>query len=167
MKSLLSLFLVLFFISCNGQDDNNTSNNNAPDDSPDMMASSTPLSIENVAVSGNENNYQFSVTLSSPDTGCEQYANWWEVISEDGSTLIYRRVLGHSHVNEQPFTRSGSGVDINATDVVIIRGHMNNTGYSTNAMKGSVSKGFTSTTLDNDFAPKLSTLEPLPNNCAF
>ncbi len=161
MKSLLSLFLILFFISCSGQD-NNTSN-----DTSEMMETDSNLSVQKVTVSGNENNYQFSVTLSSPDTGCEQYADWWEVISEDGTTLIYRRVLGHSHATEQPFTRSGGSVNISTTDVVVIRGHMNNTGYSTNAMKGSVSGGFTSTTLDDDFASTLSTLEPLPTDCAF
>ncbi len=161
MKSLLSLFLILFFISCSGQD------NNTPNDTPEMMETDSKLSVKKVTVSGNENNYQFSVTLSSPDTGCEQYADWWEVIPKDGTTLIYRRVLGHSHVTEQPFTRSGGTVKISTTDIVIIRGHMNNTGYSVNAMKGSVSGGFTSIILDADFASTLSTLEPLPTGCAF
>ncbi len=161
MKSLLSLFLILFFISCSGQDDNNSN------DASEMIETNSNLSVKKVTILGNENNYQFSVTLSSPDTGCEQYADWWEVISEDGSTLVYRRVLGHSHVTEQPFTRSGGGVNISATDTVIIRGHMNNTGYSTSAMKGNISEGFILTTLEDDFASTLSTLEPLPTNCAF
>ena len=64
------------------------------------------------AVSGGPGGYTFAVTLRSPDTGCERYADWWEVVSADGSALVYRRILGHSHVDEQPFTRSLSGVEI-------------------------------------------------------
>lgn len=101
--------------------------------------------VQKVTVSGQDGSYTFSVTLKSPDKGCNQYANWWEVITES-EELIYRRILGHSHVNEQPFTRSGGSVKIIVTDVVIIRGHMNTSGYGKGevAMKGSVETGFTS-----------------------
>jgi hypothetical protein len=81
--------------------------------------------------------------------------------------LIYRRILGHSHVNEQPFIRSGGKINIIKNQIVIIRGHMNNTGYGTKAMKGSVSSGFVETTLDTNFAIELEQKEPLPGNCAF
>jgi len=33
-----------------------------------------------VSVSGSENSYNFSVTIQSPDTGCDQYADWWDKI---------------------------------------------------------------------------------------
>ena len=64
-----------------------------------------------VSVSGSAQSYTFSVTLRSSDTGCDHYADWWEVLSSDGE-LIYRRVLLHSHVDEQPFTRSGTLIDV-------------------------------------------------------
>ena len=87
-----------------------------------------PAIIKAIKVTGNKNAYTFAVTLKSPDTGCKQYANWWEVISLDGKTLYYRRVLGHSHVDEQPFTRSGGTIKITAKTEVIIRAHMHPAG---------------------------------------
>ncbi len=72
----------------------------------------------------------FSVTLEHTDTGWEHYANQWDVVSLDGQT-IKSRVLYHPHVNEQPFTRSLSGVSI-AKDVkqVKIRAKDLKHGYS-------------------------------------
>ena len=124
--------------------------------------------VEDVSISGKEGNYTFSVTLKSPDKGCQQYADWWEVLSENGD-LIYRRILAHSHVNEQPFTRSGGTVNISGNDVVIIRGHMNTIGYGDGevAMKGSVISGFQRFTISKDFAADIEKESPQPNGCAF
>ncbi len=120
-----------------------------------------------VEVSGDEaSGYTFAVTVESPDEGCEQYANWWEVVSEEGD-LLYRRILVHSHVDEQPFTRSGGPVMIGADEVVLVRSHMQPTGYSTQAMKGSVANGFESIALPADFANELAEVEPLPGGCSF
>ena len=124
-------------------------------------------SVLSVSSTGSTGNYTFSVEISSPDTGCKQYANWWEVITEDGSTLIYRRILGHSHVNEQPFVRSGRAVSISENEIIIIRDHMNTSGYGTNTFKGSIANGFTAFTVPKDFATELATQKPLPSNCAF
>lgn len=124
--------------------------------------------VGKVTVSGIEGSYTFSVTLKSPDKGCNQYANWWEVVSLN-EELIYRRILGHSHVNEQPFTRSGGTVKINATDVVIIRGHMNTSGYGEGevTMKGSVEAGFKPFVINSKFASSLEDNKPQPTGCAF
>ncbi len=122
--------------------------------------------ILSVSTSGSEGAYSFSVELSSPDTGCDQYADWWEVMSDSG-TLIYRRILTHSHVNEQPFTRSGSPVPIAADQSVWVRAHMNNTGYSPLGAKGSVQLGFELVRVDSALGNGLELLEPLPDGCAF
>lgn len=122
--------------------------------------------VVSVKVSGTEQSYSFAVGILSPDKGCEQYADWWEVITEDGQ-LIYRRILGHSHVDEQPFIRSGGDVVISKDAVVIIRAHMNNLGYGTIVLKGSVSTGFINTNLNNSFASHLIKEAPLPTRCAF
>jgi hypothetical protein len=122
--------------------------------------------VLSVGVSGNENAYTFAVEIRSPDTGCQQYADWWEVVAEDGG-LIYRRILTHSHVNEQPFTRSGSSVGIIADTIVIVRAHMYPTGYGGAAFRGSVTEGFEAIQPDPDFAPGLEIVDPLPDGCAF
>lgn len=160
--NLLSILMstLLFLTSCSS-DDNRTQEEMQADDNSTLKAS-----IVSVSSSGEAGNYTFSVGISSPDTGCAQYANWWEVITEDG-TLIYRRILAHSHVNEQPFVRSGGTVSIAANQVVIVRAHMNTSGYGTTVYKGSVLNGFTEDTLAPDFANQLATQEPLPTSCAF
>ena len=119
-----------------------------------------------VRASGGAGAYQFSVTVRSPDTGCTQYADWWEVLGEDGK-LIYRRVLLHSHVDEQPFTRGGGPVPIAADATVIVRAHMNTNGYGGAALKGSVKQGFTTVSLPAGFAADLAKRPPLPDGCAF
>jgi len=122
--------------------------------------------VTKVEVSGQDGEYTFNVTISSPDLGCNQYANWWEIIDLDGN-LLYRRILGHSHVDEQPFTRSGGPVVISENTEIYIRAHMNTTSYGSKVFRGSVANGFTSTNLDTNFAKDLEEVAPLPSNCAF
>jgi len=55
--------------------------------------------------------YAFAVTLKHADNGWDHYADRWQVLGPDGAVLG-DRVLMHPHVNEQPFTRSLSGVAI-------------------------------------------------------
>ncbi|MCP4818659.1 MAG: hypothetical protein GY883_05695 [Shimia sp.] len=55
--------------------------------------------------------WRFDVTLLHPDTGWDHYADGWRVELADG-TVLTTRVLAHPHVNEQPFTRSQTGVSV-------------------------------------------------------
>lgn len=65
--------------------------------------------------------WTFSVTLKHGDTGWDHYADLWQVFTPDGK-LLGERVLLHPHVEEQPFTRSLSGVAIpDGIDEVVIR----------------------------------------------
>ena len=67
--------------------------------------------------------YRFDVTVRHADQGWGHYADRWEVLATDGS-IIDTRVLAHPHTNEQPFTRSLSGVKIPVdTRQVTIRAH--------------------------------------------
>jgi hypothetical protein len=77
-----------------------------------------------VEVSRNaDETYRFDVTVRHADEGWEHFANKWEVTAPDG-TVLGTRVLAHPHVEEQPFTRSLSGVKIpeNLAEV-IVRAH--------------------------------------------
>ena len=67
--------------------------------------------------------YRFDVTLNHDDTGWDHYADRWEVLDSKGKVLA-TRVLMHPHVQEQPFTRSLSGVSVPG-DIheVTVRGH--------------------------------------------
>ncbi|MFV2033974.1 MAG: hypothetical protein ACC631_02470 [Halocynthiibacter sp.] len=73
--------------------------------------------------------WRFDVTISHPETGWDNYADGWQVEAEDG-TVLGLRVLVHPHENEQPFTRSLSGVAIpETTDRVFIRTRTNVEGW--------------------------------------
>ncbi len=66
---------------------------------------------------------RFDVTVSHADAGWDHYADRWDVVGAGGAVLG-SRVLLHPHVDEQPFTRSLSGVAIpSGTDRVRLRAH--------------------------------------------
>ena len=131
--------------------------------SSDPLPRANVISVKTRGVSGS---YQFSVEIQSPDKGCAQFANWWEVLSESGK-LLYRRILFHSHVQEQPFVRSGGPVAITETDVVWIRAHMHPQGYGGEVFKGTVKNGFQKQQKIIKFASNISKLPPQPDGCAF
>ena len=93
-------------------------------------AQSDPVRIEAARADRFAESWKFSVTLRHPDSGWDHYADGWEVLSPDGSSLGVRKLL-HPHVTEQPFTRSLGNVTIAAdTDHVIIRAHCNVDGWA-------------------------------------
>ncbi|MFC2054131.1 hypothetical protein ACFLV7_07510 [Chloroflexota bacterium] len=122
--------------------------------------------IYSLDVSGDPGAYHFSVGVLSQDLGCEQFADWWEVIDEQGE-LKYRRILLHSHAGEQPFVRSGGPVPIAPEDIVVVRAHMHPSGYGGIVFKGSIQTGFQEFELSPDFASELENSPPLPEGCAF
>ena len=87
-------------------------------------------------------------------------------MSESGH-LLYRRLLLHSHVDEQPFTRTGGHVDARRDETVIARAHMNLATYGGVAMRGNLIDGFNSVILTTGFGDRVETMAPLPDGCAF
>jgi len=69
------------------------------------------------------NIYRFRVTVRHGDTGWDHYADRWQVLGPDG-TVLGTRVLLHPHENEQPFTRSQSGIVVpDGVTTVTVRAH--------------------------------------------
>jgi hypothetical protein len=62
--------------------------------------------------------WTFHVTVQHPDTGWADYADGWDVLISEGVVIKpdpdspFTRLLLHPHENEQPFTRSQSGIVI-------------------------------------------------------
>ena len=74
--------------------------------------------------------WRFDVTLQHPDEGWNHYADGWEIQDADGNRLGYR-ILHHPHVDEQPFTRSLTGVKIpEGMKEVFIRPHCSTDGWA-------------------------------------
>jgi hypothetical protein len=80
---------------------------------------------------------------------------------------VYRRILAHSHGEEQPFVRSGGPVTITPETVVVVRAHMHPGGYGGAAFKGSVAGGFAEVEIGADFAEGVEQSPPQPDGCAF
>ena len=67
--------------------------------------------VVDAAVERSGDRFVVTATVQSADTGWDRYADAWEVRTTDGDVLG-TRVLAHPHVDEQPFTRSLTDVEI-------------------------------------------------------
>lgn len=90
-----------------------------PDDgSQDVTGELFPDVIGATAERGADGLWTFSATLSSPYDTPKRYADAWRVLGPDGEVYGIRE-LAHDHANEQPFTRSQSGIEI-PEDVTVV-----------------------------------------------
>lgn len=84
--------------------------------------------------------WSVNVTLKHNDTGWDHYADNWRVVDGDGKVLG-DRVLFHPHVNEQPFTRSLTGVTIpEGVKTVYIEAHDKKHGWTAKRLTIDLSK---------------------------
>jgi hypothetical protein len=71
----------------------------------------------------------FYTEVRHNDQGWEHYADGWEVLDLAGNQIDFR-VLGHPHVNEQPFIRSKCGIQIPKEILkVVVRAKCKNHGF--------------------------------------
>ena len=82
------------------------------------------------AVQADDGSWTFDVTVDHPDTGWEDYADGWDVVTPEGTVLKpdpdnpFTRLLLHPHVGEQPFTRSQGNIVIPpGVETVSVRAH--------------------------------------------
>ncbi len=71
------------------------------------------VSIKAVKFTRGPADWTINVTLKHDDVGWKHYADGWRVVDTKGK-ILGMLTLYHPHVNEQPFTRSLSGVNIPA-----------------------------------------------------
>lgn len=94
-----------------------------------------PATVRKATLSQSGGLYTFNVTVSHADTGWDHYVDAWRIKDESG-TVLGTRELAHPHVNEQPFTRSLSGVRIpDGVKTVTIEARDNLSGWSSNALQ--------------------------------
>jgi hypothetical protein len=82
--------------------------------------------VEDVSVSrAGDGTYTFAVTVRHADEGWSHYADGFTVHAPDGR-ILGTRTLFHPHVDEQPFTRSLTGVSLpSGLRSVKVRAHDN------------------------------------------
>ncbi|MDE9450843.1 hypothetical protein J3R80_10235 [Aliiroseovarius sp. Z3] len=91
-----------------------------------LFCAATPVfadeaEIVNATASPSSSGWTVSVTIAHAETGWDDYADGWRIENGAGDTLG-TRVLHHPHANEQPFTRSLSGVSLpKGTETIWIR----------------------------------------------
>ena len=86
IKQLSFCFAMMsLLVACSNPEISNSEPNINPE--PTMSENNNEqaavTAVTAVTFSGQANNYTLSVTIESPDTGCDQYADWWEVFNAD------------------------------------------------------------------------------------
>lgn len=73
--------------------------------------------------------WTLDVTIASPYDSPERYADGWRVLDPDG-TVLGEMELGHDHADEQPFTRTQTGLEIpDGVEKIVVEGHDLENGY--------------------------------------
>jgi hypothetical protein len=88
-----------------------------------LPALAGPAEVVDVRAERQGEAWTFHVTVRHADEGWDHYADGWTVLAPDGTELGHR-TLHHPHVEEQPFTRSLSGVTVpEGVTEVLVRPH--------------------------------------------
>lgn len=103
-RSFAAMTLVVIVAGCGDADDV----------AETMVPAEGCANVVDVVVERSGDRFVVTATVQSADTGWDRYADAWEVRTMDGDVLG-TRVLAHPHVDEQPFTRSLTDVEIPGT----------------------------------------------------
>lgn len=124
----LVLLFSFFLAACTPSSHRNTTQ--TPTERPVIQGGDAHVEFVRVEQTA-ANTYTFHVTVRHLDTGRDDYADGWNVVLPDGQIVRaagdespFTRLLLHPHENEQPFTRSQSGLVISAEiQSVTVRAH--------------------------------------------
>ncbi|HEY9644893.1 MAG TPA: hypothetical protein V6C88_00915, partial [Chroococcidiopsis sp.] len=129
-----------------------------------------------VMLSATAKGNDLEVEIQSPDQSCDHRAVWWEVITPDGE-LLERQLLNTVHHDPQPFTRQLSALNIDPNQEILIRAYFqgsysvarergdSRSGYTDQALRGSLATSFKSVRISPDFARWLEREDPQPGPC--
>ncbi|MBE9068918.1 ATP-binding protein [Leptolyngbya cf. ectocarpi LEGE 11479] len=153
----------------------------AESEKPELIDGPVVLDIN--IVDDTPGNAALEATIQAPDQDCQQRTDWWEVITlQGGLQENHRRILNTVHKDfPEPLKDTIQGLDIQPNDEVIIRAHFQGnyfsgrdpfsqqgeqytkSGYTDQALRGSIANGFKSIRISKDFAQHLAKQEPLPD----
>jgi hypothetical protein len=127
----LTILIFFFTAGCGAAEASEPINRTRITPPPEVVAGGGNANVEFVSAEQlDDDSWSFAVTVSHPDTGWDDYADGWDVVLQDGTVLKpdssspFTRLLLHPHVDEQPFTRSQSGIVIPEDEgYVIVRAH--------------------------------------------
>lgn len=108
-RSILAVAVVAFVAGCGDADDVAEMD----DVAESVAAAEGCADVVDAEVTRSGDRFVVTATVESADTGWDRYADAWEVRTTGGDVLA-TRVLAHPHVDEQPFTRSLTDVEIPA-----------------------------------------------------
>ena len=154
----------------------------AEHNNPRLIEGAIVLDVEPVS---SPSDYTLTVTLQSMDEDCDRRADWWEIVSLDGELKPGRRkLLEGFHRGPETFQDSLEHVNLQPDEEVLIRAHFqgnylskrdpfstdnhffSRSGYTDQALKGSIETGFHSVRISENFAKSLEQQEPLPDKDA-
>lgn len=92
-----------------------------------------PAEVVGIEIRQTSDGWRFDVAIAHGDTGWDDYADGWRIETPTGE-ILGERPLAHPHVDEQPFTRALSRVEIPATTTqIMVRASTNVDGYADTA----------------------------------
>ena len=145
-----------------------------------------PIGVDGIEHSKQPDGYRIKVKIQSPNESCEQRADWWEVLTPEG-VLLKRHPIKIIHADERIFESEAEPVALDPNQTVLIRAHFsgqyasekdllvddrlrdrglgtyNKSGYTNQALKGSIASGFKVVRISENFAKNLEEKEPLPD----
>ncbi|UJB71243.1 ATP-binding protein [Acaryochloris sp. 'Moss Beach'] len=126
--------------------------------------------VEQPEASEERGKYTFKANLYGPTEGCNQYVDWWEILSED-QELLDRPHFDISHDDQQPFSSTSKPIQASDNQTLLIRAHLHledkdKSGYEARqAWKGTIKDGFEMIRLPEKYATDLAKADPQPKPC--